>query len=322
VRSALAFAVLLISACSQSQNQSAAGSKDAGVTPASRPASAPSPAAKPELLYLPDADLVPQAPSQELLPYPWGFTRARCPPEMVDIRGQFCIDRFEASLVDTRFGRPLSPYYHPVRGQLSRCYTSWQKRRLESGTPEARLIPVPPPPEWQLAEEFQPSARSQPGLVPSGYLNGRVAEQACRNAGKRLCRSEEWTLACRGSRNRKFPYGDTFRPGACNIGRQSHPARVLHGDASIHHLDPRLNLVKEGDEPLLRKTGATPGCASDWGEDAVFDMVGNLDEWIEDPDGTFAGGFYARATEDGCEARITSHESAYLDYSLGTRCCK
>ena len=102
-----------------------------------------------------------------------------------------------------------------------------------------------------------------------------------------------------------------------------HPAYILHGNSSIGHTDPRLNLVVErGVDPLLRLTGATPSCASRWNDDdSLFDMVGNLDEWIDDESGRFVGGFYARMTTMGCEARITSHSPSYYDYSLGTRCC-
>jgi hypothetical protein len=51
-------------------------------------------------------------------------------------------------------------------------------------------------------------------------------------------------------------------------------------------------------------------------------MAGNLDEWIEDPGGTFVGGFYARDTALGCAARIEIHSPDYYDYSLGARCCR
>jgi hypothetical protein len=51
-------------------------------------------------------------------------------------------------------------------------------------------------------------------------------------------------------------------------------------------------------------------------------MVGNLDEWVEgETRPVFVGGFYARSTTKGCEARVDSHAPAYYDYSLGTRCC-
>jgi hypothetical protein len=88
------------------------------------------------------------------------------------------------------------------------------------------------------------------------------------------------------------------------------------------HSDPRLDLVQAEDGPLLRPTGATPECASRWGDDAIYDMVGNLDEWIDDPEGTFVGGFFSRSTKNGCDASVRTHPFAYWDYSLGVRCCQ
>lgn len=274
----------------------------------------------PQLLYLPDGgDEGPAA----LLPPPGGFVTppGRCPPEMVDVRGMFCIDRYEVSLVDARQRRPVSPHYHPTRAQTRASFERWQRRRETENRRIARQMPVPAPPEWQLGEDFEPRAVVVRGQLPNGYLNAELAAAACRNAGKRLCRPEEWTTACRGEADQKYPYGDDYEHGRCNVGREAHPAGVLHGNASIHHLDPRLNLIEHAGDPLLRRTGDTPGCASRWGNDAVYDMVGNLDEWVDDPDGAFHGGFFSRATRDGCGARISSHPPQYFDYSLGTRCC-
>ena len=58
------------------------------------------------------------------------------------------------------------------------------------------------------------------------------------------------------------------------------------------------------------------------GNDAVFDMVGNLDEWVDDDDGVFVGGFYARAKKDGCQSTVRTHGLTYADYSTGFRCCQ
>jgi formylglycine-generating enzyme len=159
-------------------------------------------------------------------------------------------------------------------------------------------------------------------VTPNGYLSGTLAELACRNAGKRLCTLEEWIFACRGEAARKFPYGEHYDSARCNVFRSTHPAQVLHGDSSTGHLDPRLNLVEDADGPLLRKTGETPSCRSTWGNDAIEDMVGNLDEWVDAPEGAFLGGFYARSTREGCDAKVSSHPRSYFDYSLGTRCCR
>jgi hypothetical protein len=110
----------------------------------------------------------------------------------------------------------------------------------------------------------------------------------------------------------------------CNVHRQFHPAFILHGNSSLGHRDPRLNLLFESERnPLLRPTGATLKCASPWNGDAVYDMVGNIDEWVEGEKApAFVGGFYARSTTKGCEAIVDSHAAIYYDYSTGARCCR
>jgi sulfatase modifying factor 1 len=273
-------------------------------------------AGPPALLYLPDGgDTVQFGAAPSLLP---GLapTSARCPAEMVDVRGRFCIDRYEATLVDQKGRRRLSPYYHPTRAQTSVSFKEWSRYA------QGQALAVPAPPDFQLSEDFEPRAESREGETPSGYLSGNLAEIACRNAGKRLCTLDEWVFACRGEAGRKFPYGDHYEDGVCNVFREAHPAQILHGDMSTGHLDPRLNLVEGSAGPLLRKTGATTTCRSVWGNDAVSDMVGNLDEWVEADRGAFLGGFYSRSTREGCDAKVSSHPRAYFDYSLGVRCCR
>jgi hypothetical protein len=234
----------------------------------------------------------------------------------------FCIDAYEASLVDKETQAPLSPYYPPHRPLATKLAERWEQERKEVGDAKAREMPLPPLPGFQRARDVTFMAVSRPGVVPSGYLSGHDAELACKNAGKRLCKHEEWVLACQGRQQRQFPYGDEYKRGECNICRWQHPAAVLHEDASKGHLDPRLNLVKEGKDPLLRPTGATRTCRSDWGEDqGLYDMNGNLDEWVDDEKGKFVGGFYARNRKDGCKAAITAHPKGYFDYSTGVRCC-
>lgn len=245
-----------------------------------------------------------------------GGLSPRCPSEMVEIRGEYCIDRFEVALVEEQSERTLSPFYHPTRAGIATAY----ERYRHDQRPQGAAPSFPEPPGFQLDRDTVLKARSVAGVVPQGYLNAGLAEAACVRSGKRLCSLSEWVTACRGQQNRKFPYGESFAPGKCNVFRAAHPAVVLHRDASRHHQDPRLNLVSDAEGPLLRKTGQTWSCRSEWGTDAVFDMVGNLDEWVQGA--SFVGGFYARATREGCDARISSHAPEYFDYSIGTRCCR
>jgi hypothetical protein len=247
-----------------------------------------------------------------------------CPAEMVRV-GSYCVDRWEISLVEATSRQPLSPYYPPHPKLLARVHAVWQVERTTLGDEEARAMPLPIVPSWQRGD-FRIAAVSAAGVVPQGYLTYHLAKRACEAAGKRLCSEAEWTTACRGSAGLKYPYGPHYVAGRCNIHRPIHPAHVLHGSSAVGHTDPRLNLVMEAAgetlDPLLRPTGTTTGCKSVWGDDAIDDMVGNLDEWIEDPNGTFLGGFYARVSTKGCEAKIAGHSAVYYDYSTGARCCK
>jgi hypothetical protein len=304
-----------IPACQRSEEEPRALAT--GSASAAPRASAPPPAAKPlALLYLPDGGDAVLEGQRSPLVEAWGSPSGRCSPDMVDVAGRFCIDRFEAALVDARLGREVSPYYAPRRADVRAALEAFE------GTKPRSAPAFPRPPEWQLTEAFSVKATSRAKATPNGYVSGVIAREACQNAGKRLCSAEEWTTACRGEQRRQFPYGESYESGACNVFREAHPASVLYGDASRNHLDPRLNLVEGESGPLLRRTGETERCRSNWGGDAVFDMVGNLDEWVDEPGGAFRGGFYARATTNGCEARVSEHPPEYFDYSTGVRCCR
>ncbi len=249
----------------------------------------------------------------------------RCPPDMVLVSPaggpKYCVDRYEAMLVDKETKTRISPYYAPSRRRAAYSAKVWESQRFEVGGPEARAMPLPPLPAWQLQRDFEPLAVVRKGVTPNGHTSGVEAKRACENAGKRLCSATEWRTACGGQEGRQFPYGDAFEWKTCNVFREAHPAAVLHDDASTGHNDPRLNKVTHKGQPLLRKTGDTPTCASRWGDDAIYDMVGNLDEWLDDPEGTFAGGFYARSAKNGCDWKATGHTFDYADYSTGVRCC-
>ncbi len=241
-----------------------------------------------------------------------------CPADMVAIAGRVCIDRFEATIEDATTGAAWSPFYTPdleSAREVSRLYEGLRARAQPGAL--AALLAIPPLPATQVL----PRATSLQGAIPQGYLSGDQADAACRAASKRLCTESEWLTACRGEGRRDFPYGDRYEHGTCNVWRESHPSSLLHGNAARYHDDPRNGLVEIAGRTFLQPTGAAPRCASAWGDDAVFDMVGNLDEWVADPDGVFVGGFYARASRAGCFARVGNHVRAYSDYSTGTRCC-
>lgn len=164
-------------------------------------------------------------------------------------------------------------------------------------------------------------AASVEGEVPQGYISAVQATSACEAAGKRLCTSEEWLRACQGPDGTTYPYGNSYDATACNTSRAEHPVVSYWGNDpnmwdSTHMNDPGINQQEDTVDPA----GANPKCVSSEG---VFDMHGNLHEWVADASGTFRGGFYADASINGsgCLYVTTAHSVDYHDYSTGFRCC-
>jgi hypothetical protein len=241
---------------------------------------------------------------------------------MVFVAGRFCIDRYEASMIDEGTSQAFSPFYPPDFAEMQKAVNGQPWGLAALGREQLRPA-VPLLPGWQRAPEARPRAVSRKGVVPQGYLSRPTAKAACESAGKRLCQLAEWKLACRGEKDTRFPYGPAYVEGACNVHQRHHAAAILWGDASRGHWDPRLNQLLVDGAPLLKTTGETPTCRSAWGDDGVYDMVGNLDEWVDDASskGTFVGGFYARATVRGCDAKVSEHPGVFFDFSTGVRCC-
>ena len=213
-------------------------------------------------------------------------SQVQCPAGMAYVNG-FCVDRFEASLVEILPDgeeRPFSPYLNP-------------------GNTPVRAV----------------SAR---GVVPQGYISQVQATRACARAGKRLCSEGEWFRACRGPRQRNFGYGNTRDQGRCNENHRWHPvvrlfsatAQYLWGMNQMN--DPQINQLPG----TVALTGAHSGCSNEYG---VYDMVGNLHEWTANSEGTFRGGYYMDTTinGNGCNYVTTAHDPSYHDYSIGFRCC-
>lgn len=207
-----------------------------------------------------------------------------CPKGMIRI-STFCVDRFEASLV------------------------------IVEGTTEKSWSPYYPPPSDKTYR-----AVSLRGAIPQGYISGAQAEKACKASGKRLCNNTEWLRACRGPSNLTFPYGNSRLPGVCNDARTGHPAATCFGTTAswiYSRLDyPGINQQSD----TVERTGTLTGCVTTEG---LYDMMGNLHEWIADPTIDFRGGFYAdtKINGEGCLYRTTAHGFTHWDYSTGFRCC-
>ena len=211
-----------------------------------------------------------------------------CPSGMATIGGRFCIDRYEASLLEILPNGEERPFdaFSAIEGHVVR-------------------------------------AVSEQGVYPHGYISEIQAKDACSRSGKRLCKAQEWKQACMGPRHTTFGYGNHRVGGRCNDNGQSPMISVMKLRVErpwewTHDRmnDPRLNQAPH----TLARTGEHASCTNGYG---VYDMVGNLHEWVDDPQGTFQGGYYldTHLNGDGCEYTTTAHAARYYDYSTGFRCC-
>jgi hypothetical protein len=173
-------------------------------------------------------------------------------------------------------------------------------------------------------EGLRVKAVSSPNVVPQAYISRDEGEAACKEAGKRLCKVDEWRSACMGPSQTLYPYGNDEDGAACNThGVEPLGALFPNYGAEIYDFrvmnDPSLDAL----EGTVSKTGEYPKCSNGWG---VFDMVGNLHEWTTEVTGTkgeFHGGYYLDTHQngDGCKYATYVHERTYHDYSTGFRCC-
>jgi len=142
------------------------------------------------------------------------------------------------------------------------------------------------------------TATSRAGVLPWAAVSRVDAEAACAAAGKRLCTSTEWQAACQGAAANFYPYANSYSPTACN-GVNTPPF----------------------DRALA--TGSLETCRS---ADGIFDLSGNLAEWVTDlssADGLLRGGAFSDSQlQLRCTARTAPESSSSALPTYGFRCCK
>jgi hypothetical protein len=105
-------------------------------------------------------------------------------------------------------------------------------------------------------------AESRSNVVPKSGVNYAEAVAYCKEAGKRICTLKEWLSACVG-------------PGNLKSGVQPSPSSPTRIDGLC-----AVNRTGIVSATTLSKTGTNSRCRT--ADLAVFDMVGNLSEWVLD----------------------------------------
>jgi sulfatase modifying factor 1 len=224
----------------------------------------------PDLYWTPNTHFVTEAPGE-----------GGCPAGMVAVVN-YCVDKYEASLVYADTGESFSPFHNP-------------------GSTKVRALSVA-------------------GAVPQAYIDGIRAGEACAAAGKRLCTDDEWLRACRGPDSFTYPYGDQLMEGLCNDHRAVHPAIEYFGTDASWIWSELDNACIDQQADTVARAGSHAGCVTaegaydmmgnvhEWTADPAGTFRGGyyVDTKINGP---------------GCLYVTTAHASNHWDYSTGFRCC-
>jgi hypothetical protein len=134
------------------------------------------------------------------------------------------------------------------------------------------------------------------GRRPRSNVSIYQAADSCFTVEKRLCTTDEWSLACGGIYNWKYPYGDVYEPEAC---------------------------VTKDTAPF--PSGSRVECR---GYFNVYDMSGNLAEWTDTRSKTNSyfynvmGGFWQSGPQSSCFEPRYSYYPQNKHNPVGFRCCK
>jgi formylglycine-generating enzyme required for sulfatase activity len=162
--------------------------------------------------------------------------------------------------------------------------------------------------------EFPNKQGEKPVVMKTWY----EARDACQAQGKRLCGDSEWTLACEGKERYPYPYGLERNADACNIDKpHPRPNERALASANAKTRDAEVARLWQGEA-----SGARSACTSSYG---VFDMTGNVDEWVVNEGGHpfksgLKGGYWG-PVRDRCRPMTTAHGEEFSFYQVGFRCC-
>ena len=218
---------------------------------------------------------------------------SHCPDNMVEVEGEYCPWLEQKCL---RWLDPETKMRCAEFAPTSKCQTKTTKKHFCIDRYE-----------W-------PNKVGEKPVVMKTWFE---AKDSCSAVGKRLCGDSEWTVACEGEEHLPYPYGYARNADACNIDKP-HPEvnEVALGnpatrDAEAARLDQR------------DASGSRESCVSPYG---VYDMTGNVDEWVVNESGApyksgLKGGYWG-PVRTRCRPMTTAHAELFSFYQIGFRCCE
>jgi sulfatase modifying factor 1 len=164
---------------------------------------------------------------------------------------------------------------------------------------------------------------NEKGAIPRNLTSWQEAKDTCESLGKRLCTEDEFTFACEGESMRPHVTGFVRDGVACSYDLPYRERTYAYAKHDACLADPVCKAALDALDQRV-PAGSKPACVSD---DGVYDLNGNVNEWIERPGRGFSkraglkGGWWG-PVRDRCRPITTFHGESDYGYEVGFRCCK
>src|SRR5260370_20294411 len=239
------------------------------------------------------------------IPFP-SVVRSACPEDMAYVETDFC-PNLERHCIDMEYDKS---------NHLPICHVFAREERCRE--PERHIV--------LCIDQYEYPNRE--GAHSIWMLNWYQAQATCESRQKRLCWASEWTAACEGPERTPFPYGWRRNHEKCNVDNFLIEPRKLGPKAQFFFYSKDRDVASKElsrlDQSVL--SGAIETCRSGFG---VYDMTGNLDEWVVSDEPPRAksrwaglkGGAWGHVRSQ-CRPTTYSHEPEFSYYFVGFRCCR
>ena len=130
--------------------------------------------------------------------------------------------------------------------------------------------------------------------MPKNNVSYYEAVKICASLGKHLCYEDQWKKACKGKYNYRYSYGMNYKKLRCNTA---------------------------GNKDKVVESGIFYKCRSFHG---VYDLNGNLSEWVQTLDGipkAYGGNYLTEKFNSTCDSYIKVDRNKRF-FHVGFRCCK